>query len=447
MRADLGRRLAWRWMGWTWVTLIMVTCRVLAEDDAKEADEPTVDYSIIVTGSELLTGVYADGHTHYLTRTLRPLGLHCVGSMSVDDHAADIQQALQFAYSHSRLVIVTGGLGPTDSDITREALSEFTGISLAEHPDVLESMEQRLKTPRDKLRANLRRQTQVPTRGTYLKNVTGSAVGLVFETDNTVIVALPGPPRELQPMVRDELVPYLARRFGTRTNGCSVTIRFIGIGQSQIDQTMKDHMHLLADVVETSQFEAGRVDFTFALPHDRPEDRARLEQLRQEFHQHLGEFIYADDATTTLEDCVSARLLAAGHTIAVAEVGSGGNLAAALCHTPLAAKAVAGAFVAPGEEQLRTVLGIADDAWNGTAQPGRLELLATTAAQRTNSQWSVVIGAAPQDPQASGPQVTVCIRRPDGTTHVSSQRWPGASAAAQLGMTSELLDKLRRALP
>ena len=82
--------------------LIMVTCRVLAEDDAKEADEHTVDYSIIVTGNELLTGVYADGHTHFLTRTLRPLGLHCVGSMSVDDHAADIKQALQFACSHSQ---------------------------------------------------------------------------------------------------------------------------------------------------------------------------------------------------------------------------------------------------------------------------------------------------------------------------------------------------------
>ena len=184
----------------------------------KEADEHVVDYSILVTGNELLTGVYPDGHTHFLTRTLRPLGLRCVGSMSVDDQAADIQQALQFACSHSRLVIVTGGLGPTDSDITREVLSEFTGIALAEHPDVLQSMEQRLNTPRDKLRANLRRQTRVPTRGTYLTNAAGSAVGLVFEAEKAIIVALPGPPRELQPMVRDALVPYLARRFGTRTN-------------------------------------------------------------------------------------------------------------------------------------------------------------------------------------------------------------------------------------
>ncbi|MHB8970339.1 MAG: molybdopterin-binding protein [Pirellulaceae bacterium] len=413
----------------------------------KKADEHAVDYSIVVTGNELLTGVYPDGHTHFLTRTLRPLGLRCVGSMSVDDQAADIKQALQFACSHSQLVLVTGGLGPTDSDITREVLSEFTGIALAEHSDVLQSMEQRLNTPRDKLRANLRRQTQVPTRGTYLANKTGSAVGLVFEAENATIVALPGPPRELQPMVGDALVPYLARRFGTHTTGCSVTIRFIGIGQSQIDQTMKDHMHLLTDVMETSQFEAGRVDFTFALPNDGPEDHARLEQLRQEFHQHLGEFIYADNATTTLEDCVSAQLLAAGHTIAVVEVGSGGNLAAALCHTQRAAQVVAGAFVAPTEDQVRTVLGIADEAWNGLAEPDRLALLASSAAQHTKSSWSIVIGAAQQGPQASVLPVTVCIRQPEGTVQVSSQRWPGAAASAQAGLTSELLDKLRRVLP
>ncbi len=163
--------------------LCMATCKLLAEDAVKQPDNRTVDYTIIVTGHELLTGVYPDGHTYFLTRTLRPLGLRCVGSMSVDDQSADIKQALQFACGRSQLVIVTGGLGPTDSDITREVLSEFTGIPLQEHPEVLQRMEQRFNTPREKLRANLRRQTRVPTRGTYLNNSSGSAVGLVFETD------------------------------------------------------------------------------------------------------------------------------------------------------------------------------------------------------------------------------------------------------------------------
>ena len=372
----------------------MATCQLLAEDAVKQPDNRTVDYTIIVTGHELLTGVYPDGHTHFLTRTLRPLGLRCVGSMSVDDQSADIKQALQFACGRSQLVIVTGGLGPTDSDITRDVLSEFTGIPLQEHPEVLQAMEQRFNTPRDKLRANLRRQTRVPTRGTYLKNSSGSAVGLVFETDTALIVALPGPPRELQPMVRDELVPELARRFGTRTVGCSVTIRFIGIGQSQIDQTMKEHMHLLDDVLETSQFEAGRVDFTFALPNDRPEDRARLEELRKEFHQHLGDFIYADDATTTLEDCVLRSCSPAGRR------SRWRKLAAEEVWPPhcVTRSWRPRCWGEPSWPPARSSCG---SSWVSRTMPGtprrtagKLELLATTAAQRAHSQWSLVVGAA-----------------------------------------------------
>ena len=176
-------------------------------------------YMIVVTGGELLSGAYADGHTYFLTRTLRPLGLQCVGSMSVDDKLPDIEEALRFAAGKAALVIVTGGLGPTDNDVTRQALSGFTGIALQEHPEVLKEMARRFRVSSEELRANLRRQTQVPVGGAYLKNSNGTAVGLVFESPRAVIVALPGPPRELQAMVRDELVPYLSRRFGTRLPG------------------------------------------------------------------------------------------------------------------------------------------------------------------------------------------------------------------------------------
>ncbi len=148
---------------------------------------------IIVTGGELLAGAYQDGHTYFLTRTLRPLGLSCVGSMCVDDNQADLTAALRFATSKAALLIVTGGLGPTANDITREVLSDFTGIPIKEHAQVLQELARRFGVSSAELRANLRRQTQVPTRGTYFKNPNGTAVGLVFETDSTVIIALPGP--------------------------------------------------------------------------------------------------------------------------------------------------------------------------------------------------------------------------------------------------------------
>src|SRR3954468_9207532 len=113
---------------------LLLTCGLLltvAESAAPGASPAKpLNYYIVVTGGELLEGVYPDAHTPFLTRALRPLGCQCLGSVIVDDNRADIQNALRFATNQAPLVIVTGGLGPTPNDITRETLAEFTGIPL-----------------------------------------------------------------------------------------------------------------------------------------------------------------------------------------------------------------------------------------------------------------------------------------------------------------------------
>jgi len=400
---------------------------------------------IVITGGELLAGAYADGHTHFLTRTLRPLGLRCVGSMSVDDKEKDIQEALRFASGKAPLIIVTGGLGPTDNDITRETLSEFSGIALREHPDVLEAMERRFKVPRDKIRSNLRRQTQVPVNGTYLKNTNGTAVGLVFERADSVIVAMPGPPRELQTMVHEELVPYLSRRFGTRLPGCSLTLRFVGLGQSTVDQTLKDHVPLPADIILASQFEGGRVDFTFSLPDDTPEDRARLDDLKQKISQHLGDYLYAYDETS-LEQCVMSRLKKRGTTLALAEVGSGGILTAGITDTEEADAVLAAAYVAPTEDRLRRVLDVPDDEWAGTTSSiGKTRLLAARAAELTASDWAIAVGEVCQDANGAS-YVEVVLKSPDGGLNSQRVGLRGSGQYARSRLTTRLLDLLRRKL-
>ena len=410
-----------------------------------ESTKPPVDYMIVVTGGELLAGAYADGHTHFLTRTLRPLGLRCVGSMSVDDKEGDIKEALRFANGKAPLVIVTGGLGPTDNDITRETLSDFTGIALREQPEVLEAMERRFKVPRDRIRSNLRRQTQVPVRGTYLKNSNGTAVGLVFEQTDNVTVALPGPPRELQGMVNEELVPYLSRRFGTRLPGCSLTLRFVGLGQSQVDQTLKDHVPLPADIVLASQFEGGRVDFTFSLPDDTPKDRARLDDLRKKISEHLGDYLYAFDGTS-LEQHVVSLLEKRGATLALAEVGSGGSLAAGITDTEGADTVLAAAYVAPTEERLRRLLAVPDEEWAGaTSNDGKTRLLAVAAAESAKSEWTVAVGDVRQG--ANGARyVEVVLSLPDGGLESQRVGLRGTGQYARSRLVTRLLDLLRRKL-
>lgn len=414
-------------------------------DAAPGPAEQPVDYMVVVTGGELLLGVYADGHTHFLTRTLRPLGLRCVGSMSVDDRRADIEQALRFATGKTALVIVTGGLGPTDNDVTRETLSEFTGVALREHPSLLQALERRFQKGGGRLRSNLRRQTQVPASGTYLKNANGTAVGLVFQTDDFVIVALPGPPRELQPMVRNELVPYLSRRFGTRLPGCSLTLRFVGIGQSGIDQTLKDHVPLPSDVVLSSQFEGMRVDFTFSLPNDTTADRARLQELKQRILKHLGDRVYADDETS-LEQHVMRLFEARGAMLAVAEAGTGGRLAAALCGADGSSRVLAGAYVAPTAARLRQLLRVPDDEWTATlSSPQKVERLAAAAAEGAGSLWAVAVGQSQVDLDGTR-SVDVAFKGPEGRFESHHLRLRGVGESARSRLTTELLDRLRRRL-
>ncbi len=405
-------------------------------------------YMIVVTGGELLSGVYADGHTYFITRTLRPLGLQCVGSMSVHDKQADIKEALRYATDKAALVIVTGGLGPTDNDITRQTLSDFTGVTLKEHPEVLRNMARRFHVSPAQVRSNLRRQTRVPTQGTYFKNPNGTAVGLVFELANATIVALPGPPRELQAMVSDELVPYLSRRFGTRLPGCSLTLRFVGLGQSQIDQTLRDHVPLASDITVSSQFQGSRVDFTFSLPDDTQQDRARLQELKHKITEHLGEYIYAQ-GEISLEEHVLKLLEARDETLVLVEVSSGGNLAAALSNADSAHRTLAGAYVAPTMEQLRRLLHVRDDHWTGiTSRRQKIEQLATAAADATMSQWAVAVGEAWRDESGAG-YVDVVFKLPsppEAGLESRQIRFRGAGELAGSRLSTQLLDQLRRRL-
>lgn len=433
---------------WQTVLLCLWIASSVASSQAppsRESAAPAVRYVIVVTGGELLAGAYADGHTLFLTKTLRPLGLQCVGSMCVDDKLADLQHALRFAADRADLVIVTGGLGPTDNDITREALRDFTGIALQEHPDVLAAMARRFNVPPAELRPNLRRQTQTPAQGTYFKNTGGTAVGLVFETESDVLVALPGPPRELQPMVHDELVPYLSQRFGTRLPGSSITLRFVGLGQSQIDQTLKDHVSLPADVMTSSQFEGGRVDFTFSLPRDTPGDRAVLTELRSKITEHLGDSIYAQDETTSLETHVMKLLEARGETLTLAEVGSGGALAAALNGAEGTHHVLIGAYIAPTPERLHQMFGHNKLPDEDGRQIDDAELLAREAAATARSRWAIGIGEIRRD-AGGGPFVDVAFRLPSGEVESRQVRLSGTGESARDRLVTELLDQLRRRL-
>lgn len=402
-------------------------------------DSRPLDYFLIVTGGELLEGVLQDAHTPFLTRALRPFGCHCAGSIIVDDQREDIERAVRFATNRASLVIVTGGLGPTPNDITRETLSAITGIELRESPEALAEMERRFNQPRTQLRANLRRQTLVPVRGGYLKNPSGTAVGLVFDSGSSVVVALPGPPRELQAMTTAELVPLLQRRFGIHELGAALTVRFVGAGQSLIDQVIKDRISVPPGVLITSLFEGGRVDFTFSRPGHLPEDREVLKRLEADLRQHLGTYIYASDGSS-LEDVVVNNLLARGGPLALVEIGSGGSMADNLTGASRSKALIAGAFVAPTHEAMAKLLSIPPSDLPAAPQD-QIQFLAAATAAKTGSVWVAGTTSILTDTTGAKSLWAVC-RLPNGRWSFQSLAVRGSDQAARTALNTQLMEFL-----
>jgi nicotinamide-nucleotide amidase len=412
------------------------------------APQPTsrpLDYAIIVTGEELLRGVYPDAHTSFLTRTLHLLGLHCVSSMTVDDRPEDLKEALRCAQRKARLIVVTGGLGPTVNDITRPTLAEFTGIALREDGDVLAAMERRFQRPREQLQPTLRRQALVPSRGTSLPNPNGTAVGLVFEMDESVIVALPGPPRELQPMVTNAVVPYLRRKFGVRPPGARLTLRFVGLGQSAIDQVLRERVAIPPEVVVSSLFEGGRVDFLFALPGDTDADRAKLAKINEAVRAQLGDSLYADDESS-LEEKVAALLRARSGALVLVEVATSGDLARTFGTTGGADRFLAGGYDAPNEDRLRRLLGVPDETWAGwKTGEDRARGLGEAAMKMSGSSWALAVGGVETgDPDSR--RVWVAFGGAGGVWTTGRVPLRGSAEIARASLTTGVLEWLWRRL-
>ena len=419
--------------------VIFLSAEICAQ--VSRASDSETEYVVVVTGRELLEGAYADAHTQFLARTLLPLGGRCVGSVTVTDDEHEIRRALDYASGRSRIVIVTGGLGPTGDDITRQTLAEYTGIPLQESAQVIQEYRRRYG---DRVfRPSLRRQAQVPSRGAYLKNRIGSAVGLVFDDGNRVIVALPGPPRELRPMVREQLIPFLARRFGIQSAVESVTLRFVGIGESSIQSAIDKHVNLPSEVRVASTFEAGRVDLSFYGHSGLPGIRESLLTLRERMLEQLGQHVYSIDGST-LEETILQILADRKSTLAVAEVATGGGLSSRLTGAPSAPAVLFGSYVAATNAGIEGLLAPEESETSGQALEGNeaiLDLARKVAGDRRD-RWVLLVS---QTEEGDANRVILCAGSGAQGFGVESVRFR-AGRSGRERLITRALDFLRRRL-
>ncbi|MEW6234092.1 MAG: molybdopterin-binding protein [Candidatus Omnitrophota bacterium] len=428
------------WPSLTNIFLILAFAQSLVCAEKPPADQLT-KYALVITGGELLKGIYADSHTFFITRALEPIGCQCVFSLSVGDVREDLLDALNYAGAHADLIITTGGLGPTDADVTRNALMEFTGIPLRENPEVVKEMQRRFGTP---LRENMRRQARTPEKGGYMANPNGTAAGLIFDDGKRVVAALPGPPGELQPMATNQLIPFLSKRFGLRAIGVSVAMRFVGVGESSIDQTIHEHLTLPSDLSIAYQFDQGRVDLTFSVPGNSEEDRKRLKALEAELLKYLKEYMYADDGST-LEECAIGLLEKQGGTLVTAEVGTGGGVAASLNNVDGAARRFTGGYVAPSNAAMAQRLGLEGDlpANEQTSQEAAALENAKRACRHNDSEWSISISELYKE-ENGDPCVWAAVGSMKKGFKTQRMTLRGRGKSAQDRLVTQVLDLFRR---
>ena len=311
---------------------------------------------LLNTGTELLTGDVHDTHLAFIAREIFSVGLRIEERRTVGDGPA-IGETLQELFPRAEIIFVTGGLGPTSDDITRDVTAELLGLELREDAELIESLKKRLKARGFKWVSSIARQAQVPAGAQILPNENGSASGLYLKADinpkirSPHIFLLPGPPRELQPMFRDSVMsilrsivkgpPRFERRF----------YRIASMGESLIEEAIGIKILAIPGVELGYCARPGEVDVRII------GERAALEQADQIVRAQLGDSIFAT-GDETLEEVLVKLLTKKKQTLAIAESCTGGLLANRITNVAGASAVLLAGYICYANEAKIDMLGV-----------------------------------------------------------------------------------------
>ncbi len=371
-----------------------------------------LSYTLVVTGDEILSGKRKDQHIPLINSALIQRGMECTRCVIVGDNDSSLTAVLKQALQESTVVIVTGGLGPTLDDITRESLSEATGIPLYENPGALAELRERFRQIGRPMSDNNRCQALVPEKGFYFSNPNGTAPGLVYDLGDRIAVALPGPPRELEPMLNDSLIPFLQSRFQLQQTRFSTLMRFCCIGESNLDTVVRERLHSIPNLSVSSVSHLGTVDLTFSLPAEETDSKERLQFCTETMKEALGDYIYSF-ANESLAEVVETLLRNHRETLSVAESCTGGLLAAQLTSIPGSSDVFLGGIIAYQNRIKHSLLHVEAQTLSQCGAVSRETAcqMAKGVLRVMNSTWGIGITgiAGPGGGSEEKPVGTVCI--------------------------------------
>ncbi len=281
---------------------------------------------IITIGTELLLGQLVDTNTSVIAAALAESGFDVFRESTVGDNENRIAQAIREALTRADAVVCAGGLGPTIDDLTREAVASATGRPLELDQAALADLNAWFASVGRRMSPNNARQAMFPRGATVLENPKGTAPGFALETGDKIIVVMPGPPREMEPMLRDHVIPILKEKFGLQSAIATRVLRTVGISESEVDARIAELFRTGVNPSIAVLAHLGQVDVKLtAKAATKAAAHALIDQLEPEIRRHLGEHIFSADGAS-LPQTLGRLMRERGWTLATAESCTGGML-------------------------------------------------------------------------------------------------------------------------
>jgi nicotinamide-nucleotide amidase len=406
----------------------------------------------------MLTPTRVDTNSLFITELLNASGIDVLFKCIVGDERAELEAQFAQALARTDLVVLTGGLGPTEDDLTREVVAAHLGLPLQEDAAIIEAIERRFATRGWKMPEVNRRQAMVPDGALVLDNPNGTAPGLWIESGGKGVVLLPGPPREMRPMF-ERLV---ADRLAPRAEGLRVmrrVLKIAGKGESRVEEltqpiysTWRNHAHPIETTILAMP---GQVELHLSTRGaDVDGMTAALDRAVGQIGDVLGEDIFSHDATT-IEHAAGAVLRSRGWKIALAESCTGGLATSRLTDVAGSSEYVERGVIAYSNEAKIELLGVdpALLATEGAVSEPVAEAMARGIRERARVEVGVGITgiAGPGGGSDQKPVGTVCIAvviGPRGfspAVHVRTMRFPGNREHVKAFSAFSAIDMVRRA--
>ena len=287
---------------------------------------------IITVGTEILLGDILNTNCRYLSRELAAMGIEMYYQITVGDNEERLLKTLEESLNRSDIVICTGGLGPTEDDITKEVCAKYFGYELELHKPSLDAMIERFKHMNRVPTKNNEKQAYFPKEAYILKNDNGTAPGCIMEKEGKMIVVLPGPPKEMESMFENYVKPYLSKL----TNDVieSEVLRIIGVGESKVENDILDIIDSQTNPTIATYAKGYECTLRITAKAKSVEEAKELiKPMSDEMKRRFGQSLYAT-GETSIEEVVSKMLVENNLKIAVAESCTGGMVSASLINYP-----------------------------------------------------------------------------------------------------------------